>query len=74
MDVFSWILVNDWKDAEDLIAVSRRRGGPGIWENFEYLVVRARAWLDYHHGGAYPKHAPRLTVNDRWLAVDHPAA
>jgi len=74
MDVFSWVLINDWKDAEDLIAVSRRIGGSGIWENFEYLVVRAREWLESHRGSAYPKNAPRLTVADRWLSVDHPAA
>jgi hypothetical protein len=73
-DVFSWVMVQDWERGQDLIAVSRRIGGPGIWENFEYLVVRASEWLKSHQGSAYPKHTPRLTVNDRWLAVDHPLA
>ena len=74
MDVFSGILVRDWKDGEDLIVVTRRVAGPGIWENFEYLVVLAEDWNESHKGTAYPKHARRLALNDRWLAVDHPAA
>ncbi|HME82735.1 MAG TPA: hypothetical protein VKF82_11775 [Candidatus Eremiobacteraceae bacterium] len=74
MDVYSWVLVNDWKDGEDLIAISRRVGGSGIWENFEYLVVLAREWLDSHQGSAYPKGARRIALKDRWLAQDHPAA
>jgi hypothetical protein len=72
MDCYSWVLVNDWRDGQDLIALSRRIGGPGIWENFEYLVVCSRRWLEKHHGGRYPQRMPRIAVEDRWLAIDHP--
>lgn len=73
MDVFSWVMVQDWERGQDIIAVSRRLGGPGIWENFEYLVVRAREWLKVHGGGRYPRNVPRIPVEDRWFIVDHPA-
>jgi len=72
MDVFSWVMVHDWEDGLDIIAISRRRGGDGIWENFEFLVVRARRWLEVSGGGKYPPNVPRIRVEDRWLAVDHP--
>jgi hypothetical protein len=73
MDVFSWLLIKDWSDGERLIAVTRRVGGLGVWENFEYLVFRAQAWEEAHKGVAYPKHARRLPLTDPWLALDHPA-
>jgi hypothetical protein len=72
MDVFSFLLVNDWKDGEDLIALNRRVGGQGIWENFEYLVVCSKRWLDRNRGGRYPSNFPRIALQDRWLSTDHP--
>ncbi len=73
MDVFSWVMVQDWERGEDLVAVIRRTGGDGIWENFEYLVVRSRKWLKVNSGGKYPRNVPRIPLTDRWLPVDHPA-
>jgi hypothetical protein len=72
MDVFSFVMVQDWDRGQDLIALSRRRGGAGIWENFEFLVARSRRWLEVHGGGQYPKNVPRIPVPDRWMSVDHP--
>jgi hypothetical protein len=73
MDVFSWVMVQDWERGEDLVAVTRRTGGEGIWENFEYLVVRSRRCLKVNRGGRYPRNVPRIPLAGRWLAVDHPA-
>ncbi len=70
MDVYSYRILKAWDLMEDVVALSRREDGPGIWENFEYLVVLARAWAAKHPKGAYPKHASRLEVPDRWLAID----
>ncbi len=73
LDVFSFVMTQDWERGQDIIAVARRTVGPAVWENFEYLVARSHIWHKAHSKGAYPRNAPRIPVEDRWLAVDHPA-
>src|SRR5215469_10618266 len=70
MDVYSSTLVRDWRIGQDIIAITRRQSGPGIWENFEYLVWLSKKWLEFHEGSAYPRGAQRLPVADRWLEED----
>ncbi|MBV8366160.1 MAG: hypothetical protein JO194_06645 [Candidatus Eremiobacteraeota bacterium] len=70
MDVYSNVLVGDWKTGEDIIAITRRRSGPGIWENFEYLAWLSMKWLEFHEGSVYPRGAQRLPLKDRWLEED----
>jgi hypothetical protein len=72
LDVFSFVMTQDWDRGLDIIAVARRGAGPAVWENFEYLVARARIWHKANSQGAYPRNAPRIPVEDRWLAVDRP--
>lgn len=72
LDCFALVLVTDWTDAQDLVAISRRNRGPGVWENFEYLVVCSRRWIEKNQGGSYPRNLPRIALEDRWLAIDHP--
>jgi hypothetical protein len=50
-----------WRCAEPAIAVVRERTGPAIFENFEYLAVRAELWRRRHPNGAYPARLPRMT-------------
>ena len=61
LDVYSFRIQNAWKIIEPIAAIVRPQG-PGIWENFEYLVVKAQDWEKVHKHGNYPKHARRLNV------------
>lgn len=70
MDVYSEVLTGDWKEGEGIIAITRRRGGPGIWENFEYLAWLSQRWLEFHERSLYPRHAKRLPLDDQWLEED----
>lgn len=36
---------------------------PGVWENFEYLAVLSKQYLDAHPNGEYPKNTPRMPVD-----------
>jgi hypothetical protein len=73
MDVYAGRILQAWAIVEDIVAISRRRDGSGVWENFEYLVVLARDWNVQHPNGYYPKNTKRLDVPDRWLAADQAA-
>lgn len=66
MDVYTGRVIQAWEIIEGIVPLVRKRGGPGVWENFEYLVVKAREWNAKHAGGSYPRGVPRLQVNVTW--------
>jgi hypothetical protein len=55
---------------QDAIAIRRRRAGPSVFENFEYLYVRARGYVARYPNGVYPSHTPRAELRDRWAEAD----
>lgn len=48
-----------WKLLADVIAISRTNR-PHVFENFEYLAARAKAWIKEHPDGDYPRGEERL--------------
>jgi hypothetical protein len=40
----------------------RSVSGPRLWENFEYIYMRAKLWNDRHGEGNYPKRTPHAEV------------
>lgn len=70
MDVYSGRILTAWELLQPVIAIVRRRGDPSIWENFEYLVVRAKMWEKQNPLGAYPTHTPRAALEDAWIDQD----
>jgi hypothetical protein len=65
LDVYMTRVVGAWEIIEGIVPLARTRS-PAIWENFEYLVVKAREWDAQHPGGAYPKGMPRLKIDVTW--------
>lgn len=59
-----------WSLIEPAIAIYRRKRNATAYENFEYLVLRERAWDEAHPDGALPKSAGRLTLADPYLSTD----
>jgi uncharacterized protein DUF4760 len=70
MDVYSARVLAAWWLLEEVTALRRRGGDPTLWENFEYLFVRAQLWEQRHASGTYPKNMPRAQIRDKWLAAD----
>jgi hypothetical protein len=70
MDLFSRLVVAYWERLEPVIAIMRRKRGDWQYANFEYMAMRARMWLKKHPSGTFPKHTPRASVTDKWLAED----
>jgi hypothetical protein len=48
-----------WRLLADVIAISRTNR-PYVFENFEYLAARAKAWIKEHPDGDYPRAEQRL--------------
>lgn len=74
MDIYAGRIIAAWEITRDAIAITRRRGGPSVLENFEYLYVRALRYDAQHPGGVYPADTPRAELHDAWAQVDATAA
>ncbi len=66
LDIYCTQVVGTWRRLEPYIALSRDAANdPGLWDNFEYLTMRARAFLDAHPT-TYPKGMPRIPLKNPW--------
>jgi hypothetical protein len=72
LDVYAGLIRQAWEIVEGVVPLVRKRGGLGIWENFEYLVFRSREWDRRYPNGTYPKGVPRLEINVTWPELDAP--
>jgi len=70
MDIYADRVVGAWEIMQDALAIIRRRAGPSVLENFEYLYVRAKAYSARNPDGVYPSHTPRAELRDRWAEAD----
>jgi hypothetical protein len=54
LDIVASQVLSAWHRASPAIDAMRRRGGLAVFENFEYLAVRAEAFNKRFPGGTYP--------------------
>jgi hypothetical protein len=64
------LVTGAWENLLPMTAITRRKVGTGLWDNFEYLTVIAQDWMAAHPNGNYPAGERRLEVKDRWLEAD----
>lgn len=63
LDVYSYRVIQAWKVIEPVAALVRPHAGDSMWENFEYLYVKAEDWEGtYGAHGTYPKHVRRAKI------------
>lgn len=70
MDLFGKLIAYYWDALAPVVAIMRRRRGDGQYHDFEYLAMRARAWLAARPQGFYPSRVPRAQLSDPWLEAD----
>jgi Domain of unknown function (DUF4760) len=70
MDIYSSVVIRAWEIVEEVTALRRREKGPAIWENFEYIYVRAKQWETRYPDGLYPRTVQRAAIKDKWLVAD----
>lgn len=61
LDVYANVVIQSWEMMLPITSVVRSRS-PGVWENFEYMYVRAKAFNERYEHGNYPKGVPRAQV------------
>ncbi len=70
LDLFGRLIVHCWKQVSPAIAILRRLRGEAQYHDFEYLALRAAAWLELHPAGAFPRALARTPLADRWRDAD----
>ncbi|MBV8459573.1 MAG: hypothetical protein JO009_01655, partial [Candidatus Eremiobacteraeota bacterium] len=56
------VAIAAWGKLAPVIAIIRSVRGPSIYDNFEFLVSRAKLWEARHPEGMFPRGTPRLPV------------
>ena len=69
MDLFARLIVHCWRQVSPAIAIMRRKRGEGQYHDFEFLAIRASAWLRRNPAGTLRSIA-RTPLPDRWHDVD----
>lgn len=69
-DLWAGIVVGSWSRLKPALAIMRRKAGPGLWENFEYLASISEEWIERYPAGRYPSRRKRLLVDDTWRSDD----
>lgn len=59
-----------WEVAGDYIAITRRKRGREVFENFEALVALERRYTAKHGSSLYPRGLERLHLRDSFAAED----
>jgi len=63
LDVYAFRIIQAWKVIEPVTSLIRPHAGDSIWENFEYLYIKAQDFERAQgNGGGYPKHARRAYI------------
>jgi hypothetical protein len=72
-DFWSYIVVRNWNALAPVTTFVRGElGAPQLWENFEYLAVLSKQYMEQYPQGTYPQGMPRMP-EDRSL-IDSIAA
>jgi hypothetical protein len=70
MDLFARLIVHCWRHVSPAIAIMRRTRGETQYHDFEYLAMRAEAWLKRNPAGIFPNAASRAPLPDPWREAD----
>jgi hypothetical protein len=78
LDVYSNITIQTWEILLPITSIVRSRN-ENVWENFEYMYVRAKAFEQRYEHGNYPKGMPRagvpkFAVSDQHRELKEPLA
>ncbi len=61
-DLWCGVVLSCWDALVPVVRI-RRRLDPGIWENFEYLVVICKQFVE-RFPTSYPKGVPRMNLGE----------
>lgn len=71
MRVNAGVIVRFWEHLQPVVALMADPvKGNQSFQQFEYLTVQARKWIERHPDGDYPKGEQRISLDDPWRTID----
>lgn len=70
MDLFARLVVHCWKHTSPAVAIMRRSRGEAQYHDFEFVAMRAAAWLERYPSGCFPSSLARVPLPDPWRDAD----
>lgn len=64
-ELWSGIVLDTWNNLRPLTAQLRKRHGPGLWVNFEYMAVLSTEYVRRCPDGGYPPGVPRMPLDEQ---------
>ncbi|HET9095484.1 MAG TPA: hypothetical protein VFN37_02385 [Candidatus Baltobacteraceae bacterium] len=74
MDLYARLVRYYWNALAPAVAIMRRKRGDGQYSEFEYLALRAAAWLERNSQGVFPRNVERAPLADPWRESDEKRA
>ena len=69
-DLWAYLVVRAWNASIPVATYVRHCSGTdAVWENFEYLALLTKRWLDAHPNGTYPAGEPRMPRHTSLIEV-----
>jgi hypothetical protein len=73
LDLGAFYVASMWDQLRDVIAIRRAATGTNsMFENFEFLAARAKAFNAAHPAGNYPPHVQHLLLEEEWRKLHDP--
>jgi Domain of unknown function (DUF4760) len=71
-DIWGVVVVRNWNALSPLTTYIRvTLSIPQLWENFEYLTILAKRYLEQYPNGTYPANMPRMPEDRRLLETSN---
>lgn len=70
LDAYCRLIIRHWEMLAPFVAISRKRGGPAVWENFEFLASLSHDWNKRYPDGTLPKSFRRLPLPEVEVGLD----
>lgn len=62
LDVYAFRVLQAWELMTPITVLARHNVGDAVWENFEYLAVVAKVWIENPRRVSYPKRTPHAVL------------
>ena len=69
LDVYCFRIIQAWELMTPIIVLARYNTSDAVWENFEYLYVRAQQWFARFPDGTYPKNLAHAKLPPLEIAI-----
>lgn len=67
-DMWSYVILRNWNALLPIVTFVREDlKAPSVWENFEFLALISKRYMEAHHEGTYPRELPHMPADRSFI-------